>query len=296
MNLQSFEYYLREENLTERTIFEHLRNVERFAEWLKQNDEIADESVQAEIMRLRYNDLLQYVQYMKNKGLCVPTQNIRINSMRKYFEHLKQESQVEVNPARRLFIKGAVKKITHNPLSYLELEQLYHEYIKPWEFYKYKRQRIAHERNKVILGLMIFQAVHGGELVKLELHHVKLSEGTVYIPGTRRSNGRELQLDSKQILALHHYLTETNFKSEKLFNSNPHNDVHRLINELKGINPVVKNLQHIRASVILHWMRMYNKREVQYMIGHKCIGSTERYQVQELEGLTDMLAKHHPFG
>lgn len=37
------------------------------------------------------------------------------------------------------------------------------------------------------------------------------------------------------------------------------------------------------------------QRQVQYMAGHKWIGSTEHYQVQELDGLIDMLGKHHPF-
>jgi site-specific recombinase XerD len=35
---------------------------------------------------------------------------------------------------------------------------------------------------------------------------------------------------------------------------------------------------------------------VQYMAGHKYIGSTEMYEVQEMESLTDALSKHHPFG
>ncbi|HET6244522.1 MAG TPA: hypothetical protein VFF35_08400 [Bacteroidia bacterium] len=40
---------------------------------------------------------------------------------------------------------------------------------------------------------------------------------------------------------------------------------------------------------------MYDKRQVQYMAGHKWISSTENYEVQELTGLTDLLTKHHPF-
>jgi IS1 family transposase len=53
---------------------------------------------------------------------------------------------------------------------------------------------------------------------------------------------------------------------------------------------------HIRVSVILNWLRQHNKRQVQYMAGHKYIHSTEMYEVQELESLTDALTKYHPFG
>ena len=81
-----------------------------------------------------------------------------------------------------------------------------------------------------------------------------------------------------------------------LLPGNLHNLVSLLTEELKGINPQIKNALHIRASVILHWLRLHNKRQVQYMAGHKYINSTEMYKVQELGTLTDALSKHHPFG
>jgi len=43
-------------------------------------------------------------------------------------------------------------------------------------------------------------------------------------------------------------------------------------------------------------LSQHNKRQVQYMAGHKYITSTEMYEVQQLETLTDQLSKHHPFG
>ena len=80
-----------------------------------------------------------------------------------------------------------------------------------------------------------------------------------------------------------------------LFAGNLHNTISLLTEELKGINPQIKNALYIRASVILYWLRQYNKRQVQYMAGHKYITSTEMYEVQELETLTSQLTKHHPF-
>jgi len=235
------------------------------------------------------------VHFLKNKVLSVTTQNIRINSLRKYYEYLKQDGVIEINPTRRLYIKGAVKKVVVNPLSYGELEQLYQDYAQAKEHYREEKHRKAHERNIVILGLMVWQGLHSGELGKLETAHVNFNEGMIYIPGTKRSNGRELKLESRQIILLHRYLTERNFGSEKLFECNAFNTIQFLVQELKAINPVIRNAQHIRASVILHWLKMYSKREVQYKAGHKWISSTEHYEVQELTGLTDLLSKHHPF-
>lgn len=293
MNLQAFEYYLKESGLAPRTISEHLKDIERFINWAVTHEYITKTT--ASIAHIRYNDLLSYVQEMKNKNLNVKTQNIRINSIRKYYEHLKEEGKAETNPARRLHIKGAIRKITHQPLSYTELEELYHQYSQPKEHYREAKHQKAHQRNNIILSLMIWQGVHSGELNQLEIEHVNMSEGTIYIPGTRRSNNRTLKLESKQIIHLHHYLTETNFSSHQLFEKNTHSIIYNMMNELKAINPVIKNAAHIRASVILHWLKMYNKREVQYMLGHRWISSTEHYEVQELTSLTDLLTKHHPF-
>lgn len=90
--------------------------------------------------------------------------------------------------------------------------------------------------------------------------------------------------------------TEASAKADKLFTARCHDIVQHLIEELKGINPQIKNAQHIRASVILYWLKQYNKRQVQYMAGHKYIDSTERYAMQQTDTLKDQLAKHHPFG
>jgi hypothetical protein len=58
------------------------------------------------------------------------------------------------------------------------------------------------------------------------------------------------------------------------------NTINLLLEELKGINAQIKNAQHIRASVILYWLRQHNKTQLQYMAGHKYIHNTEAYEVQ----------------
>ena len=60
--------------------------------------------------------------------------------------------------------------------------------------------------------------------------------------------------------------------------------------------PLVTSALHLRGSVILNWLKIHPKRQVQYMAGHKYISSTERYASQGVEDLQDALAKHHPFG
>lgn len=135
------------------------------------------------------------------------TINLRISSISKYFEFLKTEGTVNRNPARTLRIKGKAKTIIQNPLKYDELLNLYNGYkeLQKQSLHQ-KKTDLAHERNIIIVGLLIWQGLHSGELEKLEVNHINLNEGIIYIPSTARSNGRELKLSTQQILTLHTYI------------------------------------------------------------------------------------------
>jgi site-specific recombinase XerD len=287
MNLDEFTAYLIKQRLLPRTISEHLLNVERFTTWLTAEN--------LDMATVRYNDLLAFIQQQKVTGVSVATINLRLASIRYYFEYLKQAGEVEKNFARNLVIKGRIKTVVENPLSVDELQTLYNAFtLLPIQ------ATAVHQRNTVILGLMIYQGVHSGELQKMEVSHINVQAGTAYIPSTGKSNNRQLALSPMQILPLHTYLQEIRPQlkpvADELIPGSVRNLVNELVKQLQGINPVIKNAQHIRSSVILNWLKSHNKRQVQYMAGHKYISSTEKYAEQDVDTLTDELAKHHPFG
>jgi site-specific recombinase XerD len=149
-----------------------------------------------------------------------------------------------------------------------------------------------------MLGMMIYQGLSSGEVSKLELTDVKLEEAKVYVPSVARSNSRTLKLESVQILQLQKYITQVravlmamkgdNCQSDTLFVSSGEgnrldNSLTRLMRAARKLNPSIKNPKQIRASVITHWLTIYNIREVQYMSGHRYVSSTERYRTDLLE-------------
>jgi integrase/recombinase XerD len=79
------------------------------------------------------------------------------------------------------------------------------------------------------------------------------------------------------VIALHHYLTaiRSHFKPKgaELMPGGVRNIIVRLMAEIQALNPVVSNALHIRGSVILNWLKIYPKRQVQYMAGHKYISA-----------------------
>lgn len=300
--MEQFIAYLEQGRYRPRTVSEHLQNIHYFLKWSVQ------EGIQ-EIENVQYNDLLNYVQYEQKRNLDIATINVRLSSITKYFDYLKQQGNITKNPATTLRIKGKIKTVIEYPLKYDELQQLYHAYKSLQKTSNNQRQTdLSHQRNILITGLLIWQGLHSGELEKLEVNHIDLSEGRIYIPSTSRSNSRILPLHPLQILPLHTYIhggtreqlqpqgDESACAADRLFVGSMQAMFRFLLKELQGINPVIKNGLHIRASVILHWLKLHNKRQVQYMAGHKYIDSTEKYAVQEMDSLTDALTKHHPFG
>ena len=53
-------------------------------------------------------------------------------------------------------------------------------------------------------------------------------------------------------------------------------NLHHMFRRLKRIYPEIKNAGQIRQSVITHWLKTHNLREVQYMAGHRWVSSTDR--------------------
>src|ERR1035437_5134319 len=152
MKMERFYYYLKMQNMKESTTQEHIKNVERFMKWAEQTGGVVSKNNSAGTEQITYPELLEYVQCLKQKKLEISTINIRLGSIRKYYDHLKEEGVIEKNPAKRLHIKGAIKKIINNPLNYSELENLYQQYAhyldhKPQ---REKKQQHTRLRSKII--------------------------------------------------------------------------------------------------------------------------------------------------
>lgn len=233
-------------------------------------------------------------------------------SIRNYYDFLKTKNPEVINPATNLYLKGVRQKLPSNIISIERLEQLYQDYA---------TTDTRTKRNRVILGLLVYQGVTTEELKQLEVNHVKLRKGKIYIPGNRRRNSRTLELKPCQVLELHEYLNEIRPQilneistpkparkpkqidmvklREQLFISingseNIKNSLLHMFRKIRKTNPEILHPKQIRASVIVHWLKSHNLREVQYFAGHKHVYSTERYQLNQLDNLQKRLEKLHP--
>jgi len=245
-----------------------------------------------------------------------------------------KNGNLEDNPARDIDIQDIQRKQLHVILSRQELERIYNDYgntqpppsggpTRNWE----QASALATKRNKVILGLVVFQGLNSHELQALTLKSLELRAGKVHVEGGRRHNGRSFTLEAAQVLDLMEYLPDrqagtlgvrgdllklresksrpeagsTGMSSRALFvsvgsGSALNNTLNKLLQQITKLEPKVKTLQQLRASVITAWLKTHNLREAQHKAGHRYVSSTEAYFINDLEGLAEDVARFHPIG
>jgi integrase/recombinase XerD len=305
--MRTFKAYLQSIGLSESSIDTNYNELSYYLNYCEDQGIEPEEST--------YGDILTYIKYLQNKGVKQRTVQVYINGLRHYFNWLIKSEIRTDNPTQNITIKGITRQYLHDIIKYQDLESLYKTFKIPDEKGAGHRQNwyrisvLSAKRNRAMLGLMIWQGITTAELNRLSASDLKLREGKIYIPGSRKSNERELKLESLQVLDLMEYthrvrerlLELNNKKSEHLFvsaagNNDLHNTIQKLIKKLNEMNSKITSAKQIRASVIIYWLKNYNLREVQYMAGHRYVSSTENYLINDMEDLTEDITKYHPIG
>lgn len=299
---------LRTEGYSPSTIRAYINYTSDFLFYLRENF-LSEEKV-------KRTDIHSYIAKCKSSGDSPKLINRKVAAVRKYYSYLQKRGVISGNPADGLYLRTRKKSIPTGMLTGAELKLLY-------ESYQVTDQRTA--RNKVILSLMINQAVTTDDFGRLEPAHLLLREGKIRIPGSHHEAGRTLDLEASQVIEIQEYLQKIRPEilgsvkkknitpgrkaenpdpeklSRQLFismngSSEMKNSLMHLVRALKQINPKIRSCRHIRQSVITLWLKRYDLRTVQSMAGHKRISSTERYQIGYLEDLQESINKCHPLG
>jgi len=288
--------YLTKQDYSPRTIAAHQRRIRDFNQWRKKRKLKYEE--------VKYKHIIKYAEYLQNrKSYGRGATNNSLRAVKLYFDSLNYNGEVVGNPANQVVIRGKRELVNHNVLSEEELEDLYYS-LKSEHHDRYFNATA--KRDKTIAGLLIYQGVKANELYKIHMEHLEIERGRIYISGSKKSNGRSLILKSWQMVALMEYVKDyrdylgqkhKSDHSEQLYHSTRttcNNHVARITKKFKQINRKVESPNQIRASVIVNWLKRYNLRKVQVMVGHKSISSTERYLQNDIENLHKMVDEFHP--
>lgn len=321
--MNSIEKYLQSKGLSKATIKCYNTEILEFITWCDIENIESENAIITEVT--------SYLKHLQNKGQNNQTRSINLNTLKHYFDYLISKEIRNDNPAKHIKIRGTKHKQLYPIFTKEELESIYKNYTIPttedkrsnrnW-FDNYKKSK---QRNKAILSLMIYQALTTDEINRLTIKDVKLKDGTIFIQGTRKSNERELELKPHQIMELMEYQLTTRKElleqrhckrseaiselyfipslqvGKKTVDYRPStvdsiNIWKALSREIKTLNKRFINFQQVRASIITHWLKQYNLRQVQYMAGHRYISSTESYLAGQVEELQMDIDTFHPIG
>jgi|TARA_R110000787_G_scaffold286390_2_gene404589 site-specific recombinase XerD len=309
----TFKQYLESQGKSKSTVIAYSRYALDFISYLDADN--------TEVENATAKEVLSYLSHLQKKGQENKTRNIRLNVIKQFFTwQIEQGSRTE-NPIAHLKIRGNKREKLYPILSKQELEEIYNTYEIPTDQHKkakcnwFNTYQLSKQRNKAVLSLMINQGLTTPEVERITLNDLKLKEGKLYITGSRKSNERTLELKSNQIIELmeYQYTTRTqllnynNPEEKRLFLSVPtlgksaatgegNLQIWKgLTKEIKKQHPKFINFKQVRTSVITHWLKQYNLRQVQQMAGHRYVSSTERYLVNQTEDLQKDIDQFHPF-
>ena len=264
----------------------------RFHLWLK------DQNMEAE--QVRYADMLVYMKHWQKQGVSQRTVQSYLNCVKKFYDYLVDGKRVKTNPLLNIKVQGVKRRTLYHIFEPHELHAIYHSY---------PSEKLHERRNKVMIGLLVYQGLKSEDLFRLETNDIKLREGKVEVHGSRKTNARTLQLESYQMMDMYDYVTKARAeivqksgeKTERLFvgaegGQHQQRFLEIALKTVRKQHPKLKDAKQIRACVIAKWLRQHNLREVQYLAGHRYISATEAYQQNEMEGLTEEVNMFHPLG
>ena len=291
--MKTFEDYLQNQGYKPRSILNHVNTHKLFRKWLKQEDLNGHD--------IKPFHILSYIDFCRSKGNSNDTIQIKLQTLNHYYTFLFQNNFIQENPASHIKLKKNPRSILSFLLEEKQLDKLYHEYD-------------GKLRNKVALSLMIYQGVSVRDFDFLTVENINLNTAKIELQGHSKANNRTLYLKAFQIILLHDYLTNERPKLlEKRAKSYKGEDTDKLIPssrkgqrfkdigdhfilELKAQFLFFKSFGQIRNSVIANWLKHYNLREVQVMAGHKYVSSTEKFQISQIDDLSEKVEKYHPLG
>lgn len=294
----TIEQYL-QKKYSKSTLASNLYNIKRFTDYYQNKAETAT-----------YTDILNYIAHLrKNFDLHPKTLRHCLYGVKIYFNYLLEIGKRKDHPCSELFLKDKINK-------QIQVDNLYSSETLENFFvnYQIKKKKHLENRNKIIVSLLIYQALTVSEISNLEVENINLEKAEIYIKASQEitsksPQSRILPLNAKQILLLYNYLenervkllkynlknpTETAFilgqYGEKI---NPHG-ISKRINENRPESEKIQPIK-IRQSVIANLLKKENDtRIVQVFSGHRRASTTVQYKQTELEALQNAVNQYHP--
>ena len=166
-----FSDYLYRQAYAKSTVETYTRDKKFFIRWCEQKGYKPSE--------MEYKDCIEYVKKLRREKPTKSTVRHIVGALKVYFNYLVEIEHRFDNPIQGINIRGVSRTLNHNLLEFDELEDLY---------YSYQTENLASFddvsvaiRNKVIIGLMVYQGLSTTTLRALQYDHIQLEKGPSHI-------------------------------------------------------------------------------------------------------------------
>jgi len=292
--LEDFTRYIASEcRLAKNTVAAYRRDILRFCEWLLQ--------AKLELFSLSIQNLADYVAWLKRQKLAPSSVARHIVSLRIFFKFLQLEGVMKDNQAELL---GSQKLWEKTPvvLTPNQVDQLLD--APDCEDRHYLRDR-------ALLELLYATGCRASELTNLRIADIVLDQGYCRCRG-KGDKERVVLLNPRAVDAITEYLEEDrNVLLEKCEENSQwlllSNLGHQLRREriwelVKKYAARVHTIQEMSPHTLRHSFATHllsggaDLRQVQEMLGHASIATTQMYTHVDTKRLKSIHKKHHPRG
>ncbi len=250
-----------------------------------------------------YTEVLDYIGLLRTLGLHPKSLRNHLFAIKIYYSYLVASGKRKDHPCRYLNLKDQINR-------QIQVESLYSKQTLQELYKSYRSEASENERrDKIIISLLIYQALTVLEISQIKTGDVNLEVGTVKIKAGGKNKARTLSLKPNQILLFHQYQKEDWKRYHRKQKPSKRTDyflmngeglqlwqggINRMINKGKEKHEKLIPLK-IRQSVIAHLLKSGNDlRLVQVFAGHRRTASTEAYKQTGLEELKAMIDTLHP--
>jgi integrase/recombinase XerD len=300
-------------NYSPKTRVNYTRDVKLFLDWLAENAAINS------IVEVTPAQLQQYQIALYNferhddhepatkekataepKRLSVGTRANRLAAVRKFFSWLLNEQQIAYNPASTLQLPKQPQRLPRGVLTKAEARRLIEATptTKPRDI-----------RDRAILETLYATGIRRAELIALTIYDADLQTATLRIEHGKGNTKRVVPLTQSAIAALKLYLEEARavfvreagqvrlFVSTRSGGPLDDDDIVRIVAKAANRAGLKKHVtpHTLRHTCATHLLKgRADIRQIQKLLGHRRLSSTEVYTRVELTDLHEVIARCHP--
>ena len=249
-----------------------------------------------------YKQIMDYIGQLRERYHKSGTVRRLLHSIKAYYSFLNYSDNREDNPAASIRLRDRQEKE-------IQLQDLFTaQELETLLAGKKERYRGLELRNRVLMSLLIYQALLPQEIGRIRLDDIDLEKGTVYVRGAGKTNSRTLPLKTLQVMLFYNYIHKArpkllgNRESKMFLTGNrgkaiQGEDIPKHIKRhySKRFEGRKITAQSIRQSVITNLLKSGKElRVVQAFAGHKYPSATEKYRQNSVEALKRAINNYHP--